>query len=138
MKPPPPMLPANGKVTSSANPVATAASTALPPFLRISAPASLARLLLLTTIACCSTVGGRRRLFPQPSGKAACTVGVEAVVGPSAPGLEVLHPESTSIAASVAAPAERDNGRVPGSPVRWWREVYFTVNGVPCLVCPNV
>ena len=31
MKPPPPMLPALGKVTASAKPTATAASTALPP-----------------------------------------------------------------------------------------------------------
>ena len=40
MKPPPPMLPANGCVTASANAVATAASTALPPFVRMAAPMS--------------------------------------------------------------------------------------------------
>src|SRR5262245_40844723 len=40
MKPPPPMLPAGGYVTAIANAVATAASTALPTFLRISTPAS--------------------------------------------------------------------------------------------------
>jgi len=39
MKPPPPRFPACGKVTASANPTATAASTALPPALRISTPA---------------------------------------------------------------------------------------------------
>src|SRR5262245_15736040 len=39
MKPPPPMLPAVGWVTAKARPVATAASTALPPFFRISRPA---------------------------------------------------------------------------------------------------
>ena len=32
MKPPPPMLPAQGCVTASASPTATAASMALPPF----------------------------------------------------------------------------------------------------------
>ncbi len=40
MKPPPPMLPANGCVTASANAVATAASTALPPFASTAAPTS--------------------------------------------------------------------------------------------------
>src|SRR5688500_9276850 len=40
MNPPPPMLPAVGCVTASANPVATAASTALPPRRRMSAPTS--------------------------------------------------------------------------------------------------
>ena len=38
MKPPPPMLPASGYTTASANSVATAASTALPPRCRISLP----------------------------------------------------------------------------------------------------
>ena len=42
MKPPPPMLPAVGCVTASANPVAMAASTALPPLRRTRAPTSLA------------------------------------------------------------------------------------------------
>src|SRR5687767_12467954 len=40
MNPPPPMLPAVGCVTASANAVATAASTALPPRCRMSAPTS--------------------------------------------------------------------------------------------------
>ena len=39
MKPPPPMLPACGCTTASANPVATAASTALPPCFMMSTPA---------------------------------------------------------------------------------------------------
>src|SRR5438128_7077341 len=38
MKPPPPRFPAAGHVTASARPVATAASTALPPFFRICMP----------------------------------------------------------------------------------------------------
>ena len=42
MKPPPPMLPASGSTTAIANPVATAASTALPPCRRMSRPTSLA------------------------------------------------------------------------------------------------
>src|SRR6185369_1555032 len=40
IKPPPPMLPASGQVTARAKPTATAASTALPPFLSTAAPAS--------------------------------------------------------------------------------------------------
>src|SRR6266508_3631157 len=38
IKPPPPMFPAPGQVTASAKPTATAASTALPPRVRISTP----------------------------------------------------------------------------------------------------
>ena len=38
MNPPPPILPAVGYVTAIVNPTATAASIALPPFLRISIP----------------------------------------------------------------------------------------------------
>src|SRR5688572_11456156 len=40
MNPPPPILPALGCVTASAKAVATAASTAFPPFARIAAPTS--------------------------------------------------------------------------------------------------
>src|SRR5437899_531504 len=40
MNPPPPMLPAAGYVTARANAVATAASTALPPRLRMETPTS--------------------------------------------------------------------------------------------------
>ena len=40
MNPPPPRLPALGRVTDRENPTATAASTALPPFLIISIPTS--------------------------------------------------------------------------------------------------
>src|SRR5450759_4580585 len=50
------MLPASGSATARANPTATAASTAFPPWRRISAPASLARRLLLATIACSPNV----------------------------------------------------------------------------------
>ena len=50
MNPPPPMLPASGNVTASANPVATAASTALPPWRRMSLPTSDAGAETDTTI----------------------------------------------------------------------------------------
>ena len=49
MKPPPPMLPALGCVTASANAVATAASTALPPVASTDAPASHAGADVQTT-----------------------------------------------------------------------------------------
>jgi hypothetical protein len=49
MNPPPPMLPAAGSVTASANAVATAASTALPPFAITDAPASHAGADVQTT-----------------------------------------------------------------------------------------
>jgi hypothetical protein len=52
MKPPPPTLPAAGYVTASANPVAIAASTALPPAASTSRPAALAMLLAETTMPC--------------------------------------------------------------------------------------
>src|SRR5690348_12212489 len=52
MNPPPPMFPAAGSTTASANPTATAASTAFPPFFKISTPASDASASSLTTIAC--------------------------------------------------------------------------------------
>src|SRR5690348_4675735 len=52
MNPPPPMFPAAGYVTASANPVAIAASTAFPPFASTSRPTSLAMLLADTTIPC--------------------------------------------------------------------------------------
>src|SRR5690606_16657896 len=50
MNPPPPMLPASGHVTASANATATAASTAFPPRFRISTPTSLAGAETVTTI----------------------------------------------------------------------------------------
>src|SRR6185437_4270077 len=103
----------------------------LPPFLRISAPASLARLLLLTTIACCSTVGGRRCFVAQPSGNAACTAGVEAALGAAPAGFDVLHPASTSTAASASAPACRARRAASVVQARWWRDMDFTVNDAP-------
>src|SRR5215469_12194420 len=52
MNPPPPIFPADGSTTASAKPTATAASTALPPFFRISTPASEASASSHTTMAC--------------------------------------------------------------------------------------
>src|SRR5207247_1381751 len=51
MNPPPPMLPASGSTTVSANPTPTAASMAFPPCLMISIPTSLASAWPDTTIA---------------------------------------------------------------------------------------
>src|SRR5258708_37122729 len=57
MNPPPPRFPAGGCTTASANPVATAASTALPPACIISTPAREANSCTLTTIPCCAWIG---------------------------------------------------------------------------------
>jgi hypothetical protein len=50
MKPPPPRLPAAGSVTARAKATAIVASTALPPFFRISTPAIDARASSAATI----------------------------------------------------------------------------------------
>src|SRR5690348_10182034 len=71
MYPPPPMLPASGYTTASANPTATAASTAFPPFFRISIPASLANGASLEIIACSPNVGALPALYGHASGKTA-------------------------------------------------------------------
>src|ERR1700722_3082426 len=57
MNPPPPMLPAGECTTARANPVATAASTALPPACMISAPACEASACTVTTMACSAGTG---------------------------------------------------------------------------------
>ena len=59
MNPPPPMLPANGCVTAIANPTATAASTALPPFCSTDTPTSAAIDSIATTMPCCARTGWR-------------------------------------------------------------------------------
>src|SRR4029079_309943 len=69
MYPPPPMLPASGYTTASANPTATAASTAFPPFFRISIPASLANGASLEIIACSPNVAAFPALCGHASGK---------------------------------------------------------------------
>src|SRR5262245_29843705 len=71
MYPPPPMFPASGYTTASANPTATAASTAFPPFFRISTPASLASGASLEIIACAPKVASLPALYGQASGKTA-------------------------------------------------------------------
>ncbi len=57
MKPPPPMLPARGRVTASAKPTATAASTALPPRFSMSNPTRDASASWLTTMPCVAMTG---------------------------------------------------------------------------------
>src|SRR5579863_8983146 len=52
MNPPPPMLPAAGSTTASANATATAASTAFPPRFRISTPACEPSCSSVATIPC--------------------------------------------------------------------------------------
>src|SRR5215208_267756 len=63
MKPPPPMLPACGCVTPSAKPTATAASTALPPALRMSTPTCVARFSWLATMPFFASTGRKRAVL---------------------------------------------------------------------------
>ena len=89
MYPPPPRLPANGNVTASAKPVATAASTALPPARMISSPAALASALLLATIELGANVPCSPLLNRQSAGNvagAACVAQAGSdVASPSGP-----------------------------------------------------
>src|SRR6187431_3124822 len=59
MKPPPPRLPANGCVAAIAKPIATAASTALPPFCRTATPTSTACDSIATAMPCRARTGWR-------------------------------------------------------------------------------
>ena len=59
MKPPPPTLPAAGQVTAIAKAVATAASTALPPFCSTETPTSAAIASMATTMPCRARTGWR-------------------------------------------------------------------------------
>ena len=73
MKPPPPMLPARGKVTASAKPTATAASTALPPCFKISTPARVANVSWLDTMPCLAQTGCAVAMWLYIEDSAACT-----------------------------------------------------------------
>src|SRR5262249_8094632 len=86
MNPPPPLLPANRYATARAKPVATAASTALPPRAMMSRPTRLAIESLLTTIACWDDTAASPDLKRHDSGnKAATRAGdVDAGVGVAA------------------------------------------------------
>src|SRR2546428_1534255 len=81
MKPPPPMLPASGSTTSSANATATAASIALPPCFRMSTPTCDASGCAETTIAWGAVTGRARRV--QVAGM---TAGLRIGVGPAVAG----------------------------------------------------
>src|SRR5437867_12020540 len=94
MNPPPPRLPASGSTTASANPTATAASTALPPCWMISIPTWLASGWPDTIMACGP---GTATPFPASAyvvwmmggpvavGSDTATGGVAVAVGPGAP-----------------------------------------------------
>ena len=71
MNPPPPILPFEGEATASANAVATAASTALPPRPRIAAPVSAAMSEDETTI---PAFDGTPKSTCAPTGAKAITV----------------------------------------------------------------
>src|SRR5438876_11090388 len=81
MNPPPPMFPATGWTTASANPTATAASTALPPRRRISLPTSLASGCDDTTMACGAATAWARPASAQSAAMIAWWAGA-VVMGP--------------------------------------------------------
>src|SRR6187549_2651513 len=89
MKPPPPMLPADGWVTPSANPTATAASTALPPRFKIATPTSLAAASALLTAPCVPTATAGSELLGRAgavaTGAAATGSGALALAAPLGP-----------------------------------------------------
>src|SRR3954469_435325 len=79
MKPPPPRLPASGCTTANANPTATAASTALPPWRRMSRPTALASGCPDTTIADSAVVTRARLSYFQSGAIPAGGVGAGVV-----------------------------------------------------------
>ena len=67
MKPPPPRLPARGRVTARAKPTATAASTTLPPAFKTSTPTWLASRCADTTMPWSAATGaGAAPAGPAP------------------------------------------------------------------------
>src|SRR5829696_1590967 len=78
MNPPPPMLPALGSVTASANAVATAASTALPPLASTAAPASHAGADVQTTSPFFDDTASSGAAFGRAAGSARRTVSASA------------------------------------------------------------
>src|SRR5579883_2419394 len=93
MKPPPPMLPAEGNVTASANAVATAASTALPPDASTSAPTLLAIASSVDTMPRAERGVGAPCLYGQSAGK----------TGGGAGGAAGADAEATGVAGATGA-----------------------------------
>src|SRR5687768_8548369 len=101
MYPPPPRLPASGYATASANPTATAASTAFPPRRRISTPASVAAGLLLATIALGAVLALRDpagNLHPGGNSGRACPVDALALSVAASPSAGGAHAPPITIA----------------------------------------
>ena len=113
MNPPPPMLPATGWTTASANATATAASTALPPRRSMSTPTSLASGCDVTTMACSPVTGVTRRVSGQSAAMSArlggppCTAAradVSTAGGAMAGGMESRTPGATGIVSGALMP----------------------------------
>src|SRR5262249_38499918 len=96
MNPPPPMLPAKGCVTASANAVATAASTALPPLARIDAPTSEAMSDDDTTSPVVEATPGLLAVWDaRPAGRTSSRTARHAVMALMAPSLHLTSPSVT-------------------------------------------
>src|SRR5438552_4057661 len=119
MNPPPPILPASGSTTASANPTATAASTALPPCFKTSIPTWLASGWPDTTMARgpdTATLLPARDQVSGMIGRPVTIASVRAPVGAAAVGT----------AGAAAAPGARgvvSGGRAPPQPASRARAV---------------
>ena len=124
MYPPPPRFPASGYVTASANPTATAASTAFPPRRKISTPAALASESLLDTIALGANDARPPLLSRHAAGNVALCEGVAVDCGDGARHVASATIENDRTARDVAnhrysgLRSERRTGRGDGWLVR--------------------
>src|SRR5215470_9577683 len=97
MNPPPPMFPAAGSTTARANAVATAASTALPPFCKTSTPACEASSSSVATIPCAPRTGSVGHDFSVSArslyGAAFCA-GAPALAQQDTTATQLTHPKN--------------------------------------------
>ena len=121
MNPPPPMFPASGCTTASANPTATAASTALPPCRRMSRPMALASGWPDTTIAAGASVTialllcGQVREMPEAGSGASVPRPAHAAARVSTSGNAAVRRRRTDTSTTEK---ERKAGSCPGGSTR--------------------
>src|SRR5881275_3286688 len=122
MNPPPPRLPAAGQVTAIASAVATAASTALPPFFMMSTPTCAAIPLVAAIIPCFATAGSRNAEYAAVAEKRrrnATAFRICAEVYRSGP---VVGVDGDVVVAEVGG--EDDGGRGAGAEVEGNRDAF--------------
>ena len=136
MNPPPPRLPASGFTTASASPVATAASTALPPAARISTPTRDANSSVEATMPSVAVTGVSSAANGHPCGKAPPASTKALAVLLAAP---VSVPVPAPVSPGRQPPTSRGNARAAtsGSGARRWRNVgrRGRVKSMRCASC---